>query len=281
MLDLGRLHAISTRLAKVFETDHLLHELLKAIMELQGADFGLLQLCEEDEKGPFLKLKASVGHSKDFLLRVARIEPGQAACGQCLKERRRVIIEDTQTHPFFAPYREMAKESGFRSVQSTPLITRAGEMIGVLSTHFRQPHHSSEKELRLTDLYIRQVVDCVEISQLYQKAQKEAERRRRTEETLMAREMHFVKVLEKLPAGAYLCDAEGLITYFNQQAVDVWGRVPALNHPADRFCGSFKLYSATDGQPLDHAECWMALALRHKKDYLRQEIMIERQPLFQ
>jgi len=30
-------------------------------------------------------------------------------------------------------------------------------------------------------------------------------------------------LLENLPAGAYICDAEGLITYFNQRAVEVWG----------------------------------------------------------
>ena len=34
------------------------------------------------------------------------------------------------------------------------------------------------------------------------------------------------KLLDKLPAGAYLCNAEGLIVYFNDHAVQMWGRAP-------------------------------------------------------
>ena len=81
-------------------------------------------------------------------------------------------------------------------------------------------------------------------------------------------------VLEKLPAAAYLCDADGLITYFNDLAAQVWGRAPQLNDPADRFCGSSKLFS-TDGKPIAHDQCWMALALKTGQEYNGQEIVIE------
>ncbi len=84
----------------------------------------------------------------------------------------------------------------------------------------------------------------------------------------------FQQVLEKLPAGAYTCDAEGLITYYNEQAVALWGRAPALNDPVDRFCGSFRLY--VDGVRIRHSECWMARALADDKGYNREEIVIER-----
>jgi PAS domain S-box-containing protein len=88
-------------------------------------------------------------------------------------------------------------------------------------------------------------------------------------------ESHFRLLLEKLPAGAYTCDPEGLITYFNQHAVRLWGRAPKLNDPEDRFCGSFKLFSV-DGAPIDHDRCWMALALKTNEGYNRREIIIER-----
>jgi PAS domain S-box-containing protein len=88
-------------------------------------------------------------------------------------------------------------------------------------------------------------------------------------------ELQFRRLLEKLPAGAYTCDPEGLITYFNQRAVQLWGRAPKLSDPIDRFCGSFKLFSP-DGSPVAHDECWMALALKTDKEYNRREIVIER-----
>jgi len=88
------------------------------------------------------------------------------------------------------------------------------------------------------------------------------------------RELHFRRLLEKLPAAAYTCDPEGLITYFNEYAVRLWGRAPKLNDPVDRYCGSFKLFS-TDGSPLTHDQSWMALAIQGGKEY-NQEILIER-----
>jgi signal transduction histidine kinase len=88
-------------------------------------------------------------------------------------------------------------------------------------------------------------------------------------------ELRFHGLLEKLPAGAYTCDPTGLITYFNQHAVQLWGRSPRLNDPADRFCGSFKLY-AVDGSPISHDQCWMALALKNCLEYNGHEIIIER-----
>jgi PAS domain S-box-containing protein len=88
-------------------------------------------------------------------------------------------------------------------------------------------------------------------------------------------ELQFRRLLEKLPAAAYTCDPEGLITYFNQHAVQLWGRAPKLIDPVDRFCGSFKLFSP-DGSPIAHDQCWMALALRMDREYNRREIVIER-----
>lgn len=88
-------------------------------------------------------------------------------------------------------------------------------------------------------------------------------------------ELEFRGLLEKLPAGAYTCDPDGLITYFNQHAERLWGRSPRLNDPVDRFCGSFKLF-ASDGTPISHDQCWMALALKNEAEYNGHEIVIER-----
>lgn len=87
-------------------------------------------------------------------------------------------------------------------------------------------------------------------------------------------ELTFHRLLEKLPAGAYTCDPAGLITYFNQHAVELWGRAPKLNDPEDRFCGSFKLFYP-DGSPMRHDQCWMALALQRNEEYNGLEVVIE------
>ena len=82
-------------------------------------------------------------------------------------------------------------------------------------------------------------------------------------------------LLNALPAAAYTCDAEGLITYYNQRAVQAWGREPKLNDPADRYCGSFRM-TTPEGSEVPHEQCWMALCLHEKKEYHGREIVVER-----
>ena len=79
------------------------------------------------------------------------------------------------------------------------------------------------------------------------------------ESALRGGDAEFHRLLAQLPAAAYTCDAGGLITYYNGHAAALWGREPKLNDPLDRFCGSFKLFW-TDGTPIPHDQCFMALA---------------------
>jgi PAS domain S-box-containing protein len=95
-------------------------------------------------------------------------------------------------------------------------------------------------------------------------ALREAERRRWT---------MLQRLLDKLPAGAYTCDAEGLITYYNEKALEVWGRAPKLNDPVDRYCGSFKLF--LNDELINHNTCWMARALHNEQGYNGEEIVVE------
>lgn len=85
----------------------------------------------------------------------------------------------------------------------------------------------------------------------------------------------YFRLLDALPAAAYACDAEGLITHFNQRAADLWGREPKLNEPTERFCGSIRLFSP-DGDPIEHNECWMALAVQEDRAYDDFDIVIQR-----
>jgi PAS domain S-box-containing protein len=78
-----------------------------------------------------------------------------------------------------------------------------------------------------------------------------------------------------MPAPAYVCDAEGRITAFNERAASLWGRRPRLHDPADRFCGS-KTLLAPDGSPLPHRACPTALALASGRACEAAEATIER-----
>ena len=83
------------------------------------------------------------------------------------------------------------------------------------------------------------------------------------------------RLFDLLPIGLYACSPEGLIVLFNRLAAELWGRSPKLDDPADRYCGSYRMYRL-DGAHLPHADCPMGEVLRTGISVVDQEIVIER-----
>jgi PAS domain-containing protein len=63
--------------------------------------------------------------------------------------------------------------------------------------------------------------------------------------------------------GIYFCDATGLITYFSNEAAELWGRQPTLGNADERFCGSLRLYRR-DGSYLPDDQSPMSYVLAGK-----------------
>ena len=59
------------------------------------------------------------------------------------------------------------------------------------------------------------------------------------------------RLFEQLPFAVYVCDRDGLVLRYNRRAVELWGRLPTLGDPNERFCGSYRMYRA-DGSLLPH-----------------------------
>ncbi len=180
LMAMSRLHEFSTRLLSKAGLLPLLEEGLNAIIALQNADFGNVQLYNPETKT--LEIVAYRGFQRSFLDYFSSVNEPGAACGRAMQRRERVIIEDVLADPDFEPHREIAASAGFRAVQSTPLFSRSGEPLGMISTHFRQPHRPSGHDLRFTDLYARLAGELIE--------------RQRAEQALGASEERFRRYFE-------------------------------------------------------------------------------------
>jgi hypothetical protein len=83
------------------------------------------------------------------------------------------------------------------------------------------------------------------------------------------------RLFEQLPFAIYICDQDGLVLRYNRRAAELWGRLPELGDPNERFCGSYRMYRA-DGSLLPHDQCPMADVLRTGMSVRQQEVHIER-----
>jgi PAS domain S-box-containing protein len=158
---MSRLHQLSTRLLAASDLTTALEEILNAALALQATDMGNVQLYNPAARA--LEIVAHQGFNSEFLecFRKVDVEDG-LACASAVKIQERVVIEDVDTDAAYAPYRNIAASAGYRAVESTPLISRSGEILGVLSTHFRKPYRPSDRDLRMLDLYARQAADLIE-----------------------------------------------------------------------------------------------------------------------
>lgn len=99
--------------------------------------------------------------------------------------------------------------------------------------------------------------------------------RNRAQAELLLSERRLRQVLDSLPMAAYTCDAEGLLTYFNEKALELWGRTPRVDSRAERFSGAFRLFRP-DGAAVMPEDSWMANTLRELRAFTGVDTVVER-----
>lgn len=88
----------------------------------------------------------------------------KSTCGLALRDGTRAVAPDIAACDFMADSedQQVYLQTGIRACQTTPLISRAGNIVGMISTHWRTPHRPSETDFRLFDVLARQAADLVE-----------------------------------------------------------------------------------------------------------------------
>jgi len=207
----------------------ILLEVLDDAIAITHADFGNIQLV--DAQTGDLRIVVQRGFPQWWLDYWNSVSEGHGACGTALEHGRRVIVDDVEQSPIFigTPGLDIQRKAGVRAVQSTPLVSRRGHKIGMLSTHFRVPFRAGSNDGRLLDLLARHATDVIERSR-FETA------RRRSEE-------RFRAFFDNVIFGAAQIDRSGHFIHVNDRFCDITGFSQAdligrmgpldLDHPED------------------------------------------------
>jgi len=132
---LTRVHEVASRLWFSRDLNHALDDILAGAIELLGADKGNIQVLDNEQC--VLKIVASQGFEQAFLNFFREVSTADSsACGRGLRSGARLVIEDIESDALFTYLRPVARAAGFRAVQSTPIVSRAGAPLGMLSVGF-------------------------------------------------------------------------------------------------------------------------------------------------
>jgi len=160
------LQALSLEMAHEVDVDALYAKLVLAAKTLMHSDFASMQRYYPHlgAKGE-LKLIGHYGFSEEAAKFWAWVRADSSCtCGLAIVKRERVIASDVKNAAFMAGTNDQAQllAGGIRAAQTTPLLSRRGELVGMISTHWKKPHTPSERDLRVLDILARLAADLIE-----------------------------------------------------------------------------------------------------------------------
>jgi PAS domain S-box-containing protein len=174
--DTQLLRDLSARLVNEDDIQTFYQEIMATAIALTRADGGTVQILDESTQD--LVLLATQGFESNVTEHFHRVNAGSnTSCGVALRtgdkpdgmaSLRTFVDFDVPESKDPDGSMRMHIEAGYLSAQSTPLLTRTGKPIGMVSTHWRKKHRPSDRELGFLDLLARQAADLIEQRQAQQ-----------------------------------------------------------------------------------------------------------------
>jgi PAS domain S-box-containing protein len=167
------LHGVAVGVGR--SQSELLEALLAAALEATGAQKGTVKVYDETTEA--LRIVAQRGFHPPFLEFIARARGGDSAIyGEAFRREGRVIVEEVAGSPLLAraPVLAYFEAEGVRAMQSTPIVSGQGRLLGVLSTHWLYPHHPDEATLLTLDLLAHDAAELI-LRQQAEQALRESE----------------------------------------------------------------------------------------------------------
>lgn len=163
LLDMRRLQQVSNQLIEKDNIQPLYEAILDSAMEIMNADGANIQ-CFIPEKNELFLLAHKNFHPESARHWQHIKRDLRSAYWTALLSRGRVIISNIEESQFPVSEEDLyyCRLSKIGSVQNTPLISRAGNHVGMLSTHWSQPHEPSDRDCSLLDVLARQTADLIE-----------------------------------------------------------------------------------------------------------------------
>ncbi len=164
------------------------------------------------DDGVAVRPVATAGFSQDYLdradIRCDDSPQGQGPTGTAIRLGATVVNNDTETNQRFAPWRERAREQGYRSSAAAP-IRMHGKVIGTLNVYSQDAHAFGLEKVVLieklaTDLGI-------------------AMGSRAALAALRASEERFRLLLDSSPEAIFGVDAQGICTFVNPACLRMLG----------------------------------------------------------
>ncbi|WP_253717728.1 ATP-binding protein [Sphingomonas sp. AP4-R1] len=167
--DIDLLHSISVELIGEQDRVELYGKIVAAAVAIMRSQYGTMQLlCPHGDPsghGGELQLLAHRGLPPEAIGFWQWVRPtAYSSCTLALKCGQRALVPDFETWTDIAGTEDLLafRRANIRSAQTTPLLSRTGKLLGMISTHWSAPHTPTQRDLRLMDILARQAADLLD-----------------------------------------------------------------------------------------------------------------------
>lgn len=196
------------------------------------------------------------------------VGPDSLACGLATHTGQAVLTSDVRNDPLWQPWLWMAEKFDYRACWSFPIHSAEKSFFGTLAVYSRQPREATARDIDFCRL-------LTHTASLIISRHAEMGARKQIERALRTSERRHRQTLSLMPAAVYSCDSAGIITYFNPQAEQMWGRTPKAGDTDELLWGDGQM-TLPDGAPLRRNASPMAIALTHGTACRNKEVFIRR-----
>lgn len=179
---MSKLHEISTLFVREGDINGVYEKVIDAALVITGAEMASVRLV--NSVTGHLNIVAQKGFTVPVRECCHDSTVGECLCDMVLRRKEQITVEDITESSLLWGKNEVDAHlaDGVRSLQLTPLVSRNGELFGILTIYFRSRYHANERVLKLLDLLASQTTDIVE------KAEKEEAIRQSEEQLRLAQE---------------------------------------------------------------------------------------------
>ncbi|MBU2876993.1 EAL domain-containing protein [Aliiglaciecola lipolytica] len=143
---------------------------------------------------------------------------GVGSCGTAAFTNKRVVVDDINCHPYWAAYKELAKEAGLGACWSEPIRSTTGTVLGTFAIYHHAPHQPTDADLLLIEQTASLASIAIEKKQAEEKLERAASVFTHAQEGIMITDAN-VKIIE-------INEAFTHITGYTLQ--DVQGKEPSI-----------------------------------------------------
>ena len=211
------LQDVATQLINALGTEALYERILDAATSIMNSDFASIQMFYPDRGA--LRLLSHRGYNDDSVRRWRWVYPGtRSTYGEALRTGQRVAVEDVRVCDFISDPDDLEEYlgEGIHAGQTTPLVSRSGTLLGMVSTHWREPHKMSATEFTALDILARMAADLIERSRA-------EERLRASEERLRSREIQLKDAQRLARIGSWERNVEAGTSRWSDEMLRILG----------------------------------------------------------